>query len=314
MIEFSTDNCRPAERFDAFQEFVARAFKTDAMRLDDPAERPFHGSIEVTPLGHISFSKLAGTPTRYQCLPGSESSRPDYLRLMVNRAGSAVISQLDHDAAFTQTGATIFDNRACGATHYAETYTTYTYNVPRSLMLAAAPNAENYRARPLQANPRVLGYLLNYTDAILASGDLRDPALAASIGNHLFDLATTLLGPSRDAAEVASRRGLRAARLKAILAEIDRHFDDPKLNANTIASRHGLSQRKLERLMEEHGETVSHAILRRRLAEASAMLRDPAARHMRISDIAYACGFGDLSYFNRSFKRQFGEAPRLFRA
>jgi AraC-like DNA-binding protein len=65
--------------------------------------------------------------------------------------------------------------------------------------------------------------------------------------------------------------------------------------------------------MEEHGETLSQAILRRRLAEALAILRDPAARHMRISEVADACGFGDLSHFNRSFKRQFGEAPRLCR-
>jgi AraC-like DNA-binding protein len=313
MIEFSTDDYPPDQRFDAFQEFNLRIAKTDTVGLDDPAARPFHGSASRTPLGHISFSKLAGTPTRYWCLPGSESFRPDYLRLIVNRTGSAIISQFDSDAAFTQVGATIFDNRACGAFHYAETYTTYTYNVPRSLMLAAAPNAEDYCARPLRANPRMLGYLIRYTDAMIANGDLRDPALAGSIGNHLFDLVATLLGPSRDAAELASRRGLRAARLKAILAEIDRHFADPNLNANTIASRHGLNRRMVERLMEEHGETVSLAILRRRLAEALAMLRDPAARHMRISDIADACGFTDLSYFNRSFKRQFGDAPRLCR-
>jgi AraC-like DNA-binding protein len=232
---------------------------------------------------------------------------------MVNRTGSAIISQFDQDAAFTEVGATIFDNRACGAIHYAESYTTYTYNVPRSLMLAAAPNAEDYRARPLQANPRILGYLIRCTDTMLASGDLHDPALAGNIGNHLFDLVATLLGPSRDAADVAARRGLRTARLKAILAEIDRHFSDPNLNGNTIASRHGISRRMVERLMEEHGEKVSQAILRRRLAEALAMLRDPAARHLRISDVANACGFGDLSHFNRSFKRQFGEAPRLCR-
>jgi len=313
MIEFSTDDYPPDQRFDAFQEFNLRVARTDTARLDDPAAQPFHGSASVTSLGHICFAKLAGTPTRYRCLPESESFRPDCLRLMVNRTGSAIISQFDRDAAFTQVGATIFDNRACGAIHYAETYTTYTYNVPRSLMLAAAPNAEDYRARPLPANLRLLGYLIRYTDAMLASGDLRDPALAGNIGNHLFDLVATLLGPSRDAADVAARRGLRTARLKAILAEIDRHFANPNLNADTIASRHGLSRRMVERLMEEHGETVSQAILRRRLAEALAILRDPAARHIRISEVADACGFGDLSHFNRSFKRQFGEAPRLCR-
>jgi hypothetical protein len=31
MIEFSTDDYPPVQRFEAFREFVARAFKTDAM-------------------------------------------------------------------------------------------------------------------------------------------------------------------------------------------------------------------------------------------------------------------------------------------
>jgi AraC-like DNA-binding protein len=313
MLDFTTDDCEPSERFDAFQEFIMRLTKTDTQRLDEPAAQPFHGKVSVTPLGHISFSMLTGTPTRYWCLPGSERFRPDYLRLMINRAGPAIVSQLDQDASFTDTGATIFDNRACGATHYDGTYTTYAYNVPRALMLAAAPNADAYSARPLQANPRILRYLINYTDAMLASGDLRDPLLAGNIGNHMFDLAATLLGPTRDAAEIASGRGLRTTRLRAILAEIDRHFADPNLSAQTIAARHGLTRRNVERLMEESGETFSRAVLRRRLSEAAAMLSDPDRREMRISDIAFACGFGELSHFNRSFKREFGEAPRQFR-
>jgi AraC-like DNA-binding protein len=312
MLEFSTADLPPAERFDAFQEFIMRLSRTGTMRLEDPAAK-FHAHVSVTPLGHISFSTLAGTPLRYWCLPGSERYRPDYLRLMVNRAGPAIVSQLDQDASFTETGATIFDNRACGATHYAGTYTTYAYNVPRNLMLAAAPNAEDYRARPVRADPRVLRYLVDYTDMVLASGALRDPALALNIGNHLFDLAATLLGPTREAAEIASTRGLRTTRLRAILAEIDRRFADPNLSAQTIAERHGLSRRQVERLMEENGETVSRAVLRRRLTEAAAMLSDPDTRDMRISDIAFACGFGELSHFNRSFKREYGEAPRLFR-
>jgi AraC-like DNA-binding protein len=33
-----------------------------------------------------------------------------------------------------------------------------------------------------------------------------------------------------------------------------------------------------------------------------------------ISDIAFACGFGDLSYFNRVFRRQYGATPSRVRA
>jgi AraC-like DNA-binding protein len=36
-------------------------------------------------------------------------------------------------------------------------------------------------------------------------------------------------------------------------------------------------------------------------------------RNLRISEIAFLCGFSDLSYFNRTFKKRFGENPRAYR-
>ncbi|MGY8704675.1 helix-turn-helix transcriptional regulator [Bradyrhizobium sp. 18BD] len=38
-----------------------------------------------------------------------------------------------------------------------------------------------------------------------------------------------------------------------------------------------------------------------------------AHREGRISDIAFACGFNDLSYFNRCFRRRFGLTPTAAR-
>jgi AraC-like DNA-binding protein len=34
---------------------------------------------------------------------------------------------------------------------------------------------------------------------------------------------------------------------------------------------------------------------------------------MKVSDIAYACGFSEISYFNRCFRRRFGAAPSQYR-
>jgi len=38
-----------------------------------------------------------------------------------------------------------------------------------------------------------------------------------------------------------------------------------------------------------------------------------AHREGRISDIAFECGFNDLSYFNRCFRRRFGLTPTAAR-
>jgi AraC-like DNA-binding protein len=43
-------------------------------------------------------------------------------------------------------------------------------------------------------------------------------------------------------------------------------------------------------------------------------LSDPLQMGRSISAIAYAAGFGDLSYFNRAFRRRFGATPSDIRA
>jgi len=47
-----------------------------------------------------------------------------------------------------------------------------------------------------------------------------------------------------------------------------------------------------------------------RLSRAHRMLTEPRLAQNPVGSIAYDAGFGDLSYFNRSFKRRFGMTPR----
>jgi AraC-like DNA-binding protein len=47
-----------------------------------------------------------------------------------------------------------------------------------------------------------------------------------------------------------------------------------------------------------------------RLRKAADLLTCPEGR---ISDIAFDCGFNDLSYFNRCFRRRFGLTPSAAR-
>jgi AraC-like DNA-binding protein len=47
------------------------------------------------------------------------------------------------------------------------------------------------------------------------------------------------------------------------------------------------------------------------LRKAAEWLASPGER--RISEIAFDCGFNDLSYFNRCFRRRFGLTPSAAR-
>ncbi len=43
------------------------------------------------------------------------------------------------------------------------------------------------------------------------------------------------------------------------------------------------------------------------------MLADPRHQAKRIGEIAYACGFNEVSYFNRCVRRRFGLSPGEYR-
>jgi AraC-like DNA-binding protein len=40
----------------------------------------------------------------------------------------------------------------------------------------------------------------------------------------------------------------------------------------------------------------------------------PVAHPSAVGEIAYACGFNEVSYFNRRFRRRFGVSPTQYRA
>ncbi|WP_094194055.1 helix-turn-helix transcriptional regulator [Bradyrhizobium viridifuturi] len=57
------------------------------------------------------------------------------------------------------------------------------------------------------------------------------------------------------------------------------------------------------------GTTFSEFVLDQRLARAHGLLVDPRRTGRSISTIAFEAGFGDLSYFNRAFRRRYNATP-----
>jgi AraC-like DNA-binding protein len=138
--------------------------------------------------------------------------------------------------------------------------------------------------------------------------------LAPIIGGHLVDLVAAALGPTAEAAEIIAKRGVKAARLRAVDAEIARRFSEPNFDLDDIVGTLGLSRRYIQRLLEETGQSFTERLVKRRLERAFALLTDPRCLHLAIIDIALAAGFGDVSHFNRVFRRHFGDTPSGVRA
>ena len=71
---------------------------------------------------------------------------------------------------------------------------------------------------------------------------------------------------------------------------------------------------KLLGLFADEDTSFSDFVLNARLAHAYRLLTDPRRLDRNISSLAFEAGFGDLSYFNRAFRRRYGTTPSEVRA
>jgi AraC-like DNA-binding protein len=140
-------------------------------------------------------------------------------------------------------------------------------------------------------------------------------ALTALAVDYMSGLVATMIAeandPRRAAAPLQDRTGLS---LLSIKADIEARLDQPTLSLDRLAATHGVTARYFQKLFEAEGRTFSDYLLERRLERALHMLRDRNRINRSVSSIAFDVGFGDLSYFNRTFKKRFGGTPREIRA
>jgi AraC-like DNA-binding protein len=94
------------------------------------------------------------------------------------------------------------------------------------------------------------------------------------------------------------------------LRYIQRHFREPLSLASVAEQAHLSPAYFSDTFRRATGTTFQSYVLRLRLQFAARMLE---ASSLPISDICFAAGFSSLSHFMRSFKDEFGCAPRSYR-
>jgi AraC-like DNA-binding protein len=101
-------------------------------------------------------------------------------------------------------------------------------------------------------------------------------------------------------------------RLEVVQVLIDENLTEEYLTPQWLANRVGVSLRTLQEDLSAQGMTVTGMIKLKRLHLARAKLEKLRGTHHpgAIADVAYAVGFNDISYFNRSFRKLFDCTPK----
>ena len=181
--------------------------------------------------------------------------------------------------------------------------------LPRAALSPLVRNIDDAVLCRIPHGTGMLNLLRNYVDAVFDDPALAMPEMRQLIIAQLCDLIAVTLGATRDATAVAEGRGIRAARLRAIKSDIEAHLTNSDLSPGVVARRQGVSASYIRKLFEGEGTSFSQFVLGRRLVRAQRMLADRRWADRSIAWIAFETGFGDLSYFNRTFKRFYGNTP-----
>ncbi len=98
--------------------------------------------------------------------------------------------------------------------------------------------------------------------------------------------------------------------ISRLSAAVYAHLADDGWFPGGLCAEMCLSESQLGRKLKAMtGHTISSFVMRARLNKAKQLL---ARRERSITEVAFACGFNDLSYFSRSFRKAFGYTPSDF--
>ncbi len=310
-LRFSTDALPQRERVPFWREVFGR----QVVRCDiEPARgHPFEAAAMVHALPglrHTSFASSAGRNRRPASMLGDGD---DAVVLLTSLTGTLTVSQRGRDVALRPGDSTLLLHaEPAVVAHLQIRYRGFI--VPRAPLAVLATDIEDAAMRPVPRDNEALRLLVNYLKALRGARALERPELRNLVATHIDDLVATIIGTSRDGAAITEARGVRAARLALIKADIERHVGHSDLTLFAVAKRQGVTPRSLQRLFESDGWTFSTFVLEQRLARAHRMLTDKRWAAWTIGAVALAAGFGDLSYFHRVFRRRYGATPSDVRA
>lgn len=253
--------------------------------------------------GHFQGFRIERTGT------GIATDGNEDFALIIATGGEHHAAQSGREARFGAGEAVLTTDAEPASVSYARGSDFVILQPSRRALSALVPNCDDAVARPIRSDCEALRLLTGYAALVQERDALETPALRHLVATHLLDLVALTIGTRGDIAAEAGGRGLRAARIAAVKADIDRHLTSPDLSIGSVAARQRITPRYVARLLAGEATTFSDYVRNRRLERARRRLVDPRAANLPISVAAFECGFGDLSYFNRCFRLRYGASP-----
>jgi AraC-like DNA-binding protein len=274
--------------------------------------------IEIDPLGGLpieidltlrvlpGFAMATGSLSPMHNRHTSALIDNDDVVLVVLQNGRGEVSQHGRTAMVNEGEAVLTANGTVATFSAPQPTRVINLRLSRQLLASHVANLDDLVARPIPKDDRVLRLLVGHAIMLNGQSELAMTELRNLIAGHMHALAALVLGPRDPGQHLQTMRATRLASIKSsIVAKIGAHG----FTIADIARSQQISESYIRQLLAEAGTTFTDFVLGERLDRVRRMLVNPLYRNRGISAIAYDAGFGDVSYFNRTFRRRYGATP-----
>ncbi|MFV0292954.1 MAG: helix-turn-helix domain-containing protein [Paracoccus sp. (in: a-proteobacteria)] len=279
--------------------YYSTPVKKDRGKIGDFRMRSRHG-IEIAQMD-CRISRVN------RCRAGIRRDDSEYLFLLLLKSGEVGVAHNGREEVMSPGDVLLMDSTRVAELHFDGYPASFdSVHLPRGMCLEGRKFMPDTGRRIGQKHP-LHASLIN----LLVAGDnAADQSLPA---DYLLDFIM-LMFQSRNPVHDASGFRNHKSRFRFICDILECHLDDSNFSIERLAALVHMSRRQLQRDFSDNGTTLTHFITEKRLQLVAANLRRAARLHRRpvISDMAYRAGFNDLSYFNRTFRRQFNCCPSQY--
>lgn len=262
-----------------------------------------NGGVSAQPVGPFETVGVALSQSRV--IRDAQAIKRDpgeHFFLLTQRSGTSRVAQGGHEVVLTQGDMFLVDSTQTSVFHYDQVLSRQlSFHIPRSEMLGRFGKSVKGGKTISRDDP--LWLAINAVISKMIDGKEHQ--------SHLGEAFFNLLGGYFIGAQNAQDPSASERLLSRALALIDQHCSNPDFGPGSIAASLNVSKRTLQRHFQPLGETPGHRILMRRLALAHRRLTGAliAGPKQTITDVILDCGFNDVSYFYREFRKKYGVAP-----
>jgi len=305
-VRFSTATLPVRERIPFWREMLGRKFCH--VDIEPLPGVPFESEVSLRALPGLRTMDCISSPARQQRTREFVAGGDDAIALPMNLVGAPTFSQRGREVSLGVGEAVIVLQAEPAVMTYSQVH-GIALMIPRAALSPLVANIEDAAMQVIPHDNEPLRLLAGYLKLLHEGLPLMTLELRHRVVTHVHDLVAMAIGATRDGAAIAKERGVRAARLAAVKADIMARLDRRDLSILAVALRQQVTPRYVQMLFENEGTTFSQFLLEQRLARAHQLLTSPSHAGWTIRAIALAAGFGDLSHFNRSFRRHYGATP-----